>query len=108
MGERDMVADGPEGFQFSVLRSVDHLHQVQARSAWNRRTPYGFECIPSLLDGYEAGEIAGFAAHVGGALHIILATEWIHTAAGFAKVAGEKCEINQTDHPFGTLHVFGH
>ena len=70
--------------------------------------PCGGKRIAALLDRDEAGEVARLAAHVRGALHVVLAAQRIHAGAGFAEVAGEQREIDQRHHAFGALHVFGH
>ena len=89
IGERDIVTDRPQRLEFVTAGGVDHIHHVEAGCGGERCVPSGGENIAPLFQRDESGEVPGLAAHVGGALHVVLATQRIHAGAGFAEVAGE-------------------
>jgi hypothetical protein len=47
------------------------------------------------------------AAHVGHALHVVLAAQRVHAAAGFAHVAGDHGQVGDQHHGVGALVVLG-
>ena len=91
-----------------MLGGVDHLHQIQPPLRGQRRFPSGGEGIAALLQRDETGEMVRLAAHVRGALHVVLTAQRIHAGAGLAEVSGEQCEIDQRHHALGALDVLGH
>ena len=51
------------------------------------------------------GEHHGDQARVGRALHIVLATQWVQARAGFANLAGNADQGNQTARVIGAVHM---
>ena len=59
------------------------------------------------MHGREAGEEVGFAAHVRGALHVVLPAERVHSATRPADVAGEQRQIRDAHDRVRALRVLG-
>ena len=93
---------------FPFARRIHHLHQVQSFGFWQRCAPDVLEQCAPFIERNHAGEVVRLAAHVRGALHVVLSAQRIHAAARFAEVAGEQREIDQAHHAFRALLVLGH
>ena len=104
--EQHIVADRPECLQPAVNRRIHHRELMQAVRAGSDLPAASKASRPSF-ERHRAGQCARVAAHVRGALDIVLAPERVDAGARNADVAGQQREIDQRLDALRALDVFG-
>jgi len=69
--------------------------------------PCALDSGPAVLERDRAGKRVGLAAHMRGALYVVLTAERVDTAAGLPEVAGEERQIDEQRDAISALDVLG-
>ena len=105
----DVLAVHVQAEEFAVERGFKHVRDTQARFVRKLNLPLAFELAARGDIGHVpiARQLVREAAHVAGALHVVLASERIYADAFTADVAGGHCQIGDADHHRRALAVLG-
>ena len=95
IGLEDVLALDVDRAEAAIDRGVEHVGNAQPRLGIERDAPVGLEQRAGLAIGdvAVAGKFVREAAHVAGALHVVLAAQRVHPDAGPADVAGRHREV---------------
>ena len=106
----DVLAVDEQALERAGHRLVEHVGNAQARLVVERHAPALLEALAHLVgrDVAIAGEFVREAAHVAGALHVVLAAQRVHARAVMADIAGRHGEIGQRHDRGRALAVLGH
>jgi hypothetical protein len=109
VGLRDVLALAVEAEEAAVERGVEHVGDAQARLGLDFDAPVALEQLAGDGVGHVAiaGQLVREAAHVAGALHVVLAAQRIDADALAADVAGGHGEVGDGHHRGRALAVLG-
>ncbi len=105
----DVFALHVERLEAAGQRRVQHVRDAQARLRVQRHAPGGLELRAHrrVADVAVAGQLVREAAHVAGALHVVLATQRVHAHALAADVADGHGQVGDAHDHGRALAVLG-
>jgi hypothetical protein len=109
IGLRRVLALAVEAHEGAVERGIEHVGDAQARLGLDAHAPVALEQLARrrVRNMAVARQFVREAAHVAGALHVVLAAQRIDADALAADVAGGHGEVGDGDHRRRALRMLG-
>ena len=107
VGLRDVLTLDIQRLEAALHRGVQHVWDAPARVCGQRHAPGSLEHLPRRIVGNVAvaGQLVREAAHVTGALNVVLPPERVQTGARTPNLPGDQGERDQATRVVGAVDV---